>query len=83
MENIVGGLSQEGTMITSNDELVRRIYRLRRLLASREAAIESTFEIMCDSGVTKEQVREICIAEDQRRANLMQTLDATMRELAK
>jgi hypothetical protein len=70
-------------MITSNDELIRRIYRLRRLLASREAAVESTFEIMRDSAVTKEHVQEICIAEDQRRAHLMRTLDETMMELSK
>jgi hypothetical protein len=70
-------------MITSNDELIRRIYRLRRLLASREAAVESTYKIMCDSGVTREQVQEICIAEDQRRATLIQSLDATMKELSK
>lgn len=70
-------------MITSNEELIRRIYRLRRLLAAHEVAVTSTFEICRDSGVTQEQVRELCAAEDRRRRQLMQTLDATMRELAK
>jgi hypothetical protein len=70
-------------MITSNEERIRRIYRLRRLLATHEVAVMSTFKICRDSGLTQEEVREICVSEDQRRRELMQTLDATMRELAK
>jgi hypothetical protein len=71
-------------LITASDvELIRRIYRLRRLLASPEIAVTSTYEICRDMGVTQQQVREICAAEDQRRRELMQTLDATMRELSK
>jgi hypothetical protein len=70
-------------MITSNEELIRRIYRFRRLLATHKVAAESTFQIVRNLGVTQQQVQEICAAEDQHRRELMQTLGATMRELSK
>ena len=67
----------------SDVDLIKRIYRLRRLLASPEVAVTSTYELVRDMGVTKEQVREICAAEDQRRRELMRTSWAAAEDLAK
>ena len=72
-------------MISASDvELIKRVYRLRRLLtSSHEAAATSTYEIVRGIGVTKEQVLEIAAAEDQRRRELMRASWAAAQELSK
>lgn len=69
---------------TSDRETIRRIYRLRRLLATHEDAIESTFKL-CGAtfGASQEEVTAIALEEDQRRAKLIAQSWAAAQDLAK
>jgi hypothetical protein len=70
-------------MINQKDaEIVKGIYRLRRLLVPAAVAAESTFEICASIGVTKEEVFEITAAEDQRRTALLAERARIEKELA-
>jgi hypothetical protein len=56
-------------MIAQQDaEIIRRVYRIRRLLTSHEKAAEETFRL---AGGTREEILVITEDENRRRKNLL------------
>lgn len=61
-------------MIDGELEMIKRIYRLRRLLVSRNVAVENVLQLCACFKVSREQLLEIASSEDQRRSELVRTL---------
>jgi hypothetical protein len=59
-------------------DLIGRVYRIRRLLTTHEAAAESTYKIVCGMGVSHQQVLEISDAENRRKKLTLDELNDRM-----
>jgi hypothetical protein len=70
-------------MIDSELETIKRVYRIRRLLVSHDAAVESTVQLCAGFRVNREQILEIASAEDRRRAELVQAAWSAAQDLEK
>jgi hypothetical protein len=72
-------------LINADDiEVVTRVYRLQKLLAPNATeAAERTFKLTQSLAMPKDRILEIVAAEELRRAELIRTLRATEKDLAK
>jgi hypothetical protein len=70
-------------MTAQDSESIRRVYRLRRLLASHEEAARSTYSIVKVIGVTEEQVLSTCDEENQRRQQILTQIHELECELSR
>jgi hypothetical protein len=62
-------------MITQGIETIRRVYRIRRLLASHQVAMEDTVRLTQCFGA-REEIVAIVESENKRRSELLKILSA-------
>jgi hypothetical protein len=71
-------------MITAKDfDTIRGVYRIRRLLVSREQAAKSTYVIVESFGLTKQQFLDIVETEEQRRKEMLAQIRQLELEMTK